>query len=228
MLKSDRPGIVLPSQSGSEFDREREILNYKPTIEYEEPPGEEDGFPTPTDNSDAEDTRKRVVSAIKSYEAIGQLAENIQGAVDQKVSTFEVQLNPSVDAHVIDAIKRCYPENKDPTKITYAMYKQCLARLGARGSNLPEVSKEDLAAAKSNPYKTDFGGMQASPGDNRPEVASPANSVQPIDLKLFQAAGIIALFKLLRPLIKLEDKKEIAEHLGSAGHLTPGAPLPTP
>jgi len=89
----------------------------------------------------------------------------------------------------------------------------------------PALSLSDVLTASNNPTKTDFGGLSNQQGQNRAEISSPASSVKPVDLEVFQAAGILALFALLRPLIKTEDAAAVNTHIATAGHMG-AAPLP--
>lgn len=222
MAKKEDTLTPSPGDVGHSFEREDIVLNYKPTIEYEEPPQEDVGQAPIEENREIEEARNRTQQLIDNYKKINDLTDIAQRRIDNRVQAgggLEIQLDPQRDAHVISALKRCFPEAKAHNKITYEMYKQCLARMNKSPGSVPQVRATDVQAAKEDPLRTDFGGFNAPPGLNRPEIASPAaGSIQPIDLSAFQAAGVLALFQLLYPYIKKEDKLEILEHLATAPH----------
>lgn len=217
MAKKEDLNPSSPQDVGHTFDRENYVLNFKPKIEYEEPLQEiEDLNPTTIDNvGELEDLRNRTQNLIDGYAAVTKLADIAQARIDEKVykdGGLDIQLDTLKDATVISAIKRCYPKVTDPNKITFEMYKTCLAKLAAQGAaKNVSVSDADINAAKNDPLRTSFGGLKNIPGTNRPEL-SPNNTIDPVDLNAFQIAGVLALFKMMYPLIKYEDKKEIKEH----------------
>lgn len=137
----------------------------------------------------------------------------------QTTSGVVVKLDPVKDAHVVAAMKRRFPEKADPTVITYEDYKQVIDCVHKHAPDVPAVSIADVRAAAANPQKTSFGGYDKLQGQNRPEISSIANSVQPIDLEAFQQGSILALFALLYPLIKMEDKLEILQHIATIPHI---------
>lgn len=198
-----------------DFTQERDILTFKPDIEYEEPDVDIlDEQPLEDQVSTLEDARKAVDDLSNSYKAVEKLAELTQKRVDKKVGNYVVNLDPNVDALVVEAIRRSFPEAKDPTKITFEMYKQCLAR--TNNAELPQVKAEDLAAAKQNPLKTDFSGFGAPPGMNRPEINSPAKIVEPLDMNELQQNLLKQLFELLQqfniPYIEWRFKRHLFKH----------------
>jgi hypothetical protein len=145
----------------------------------------------------------------------------MQQRIDNRVKAaggVEVKLDPSKDAATIAAMKRRFPDKKDPTKITYDDYKKVLDCVGKSAATPPAVSADDIRAAKSDPLRTDFGGLSNQHGENRPEISSPASAVQPVDSEAFQASAVLALFALLLPLIKTEDKLEIEQHKVDTPH----------
>lgn len=222
MANKEDKTIALPDDIGGSFDEERRILTYKPSIEYEEPPQEDiDYGVADPETSEIEDARKRTESIIENYKSINQLTNIAQGRIDSRIEAgggFEINLDPARDAQVVSALKRCFPEAKDHSKISYEMYKQCLMRMNKAAGSTPGISPADVQTAKEDPLRTNFGGIGSPPGMNRTEISSPASNVAPIDLAAFQAAGVLALFQLLYPLIKKEDKEEILQHLATAPH----------
>lgn len=211
--------VPFPDEIGHDFGRERDILAGHPIIEWEEPPQDDDlsdDYEVVPEKSELEGFRERTQNIVDGYRKISDLIDTAKEKLDRKVAAaggLDVQLDQNRDAHTIAANKRQFPD-KNPNVITYEMYRKALDFIAKnQDGKVPGISEDDVNAAKTDPLRTNFGGVGSVPGNNRPEISSPANSVSPIDLKVFQAVGVVALFKLLRPYIKMEDKKEIMEHL---------------
>jgi len=215
MANKENQEFIINSDVGNSFETEDEILNYKPVIEWEEPANEflenNDGVPLTTD---IDTLKTRTQGIIDGYNRVAKLAIDVQKQVDARVQTLgglDIQLNPTIDAAVIDAIKRRFP-TKDPNKITYSMYKQALNCLQQNAISPPAITPQDIQNAKNNPTKTDFGGIGNKPGDNRAEVASPANAMKPVDLNKFQKKAILKAFKLMEGLVSDNANDKVKKH----------------
>jgi len=226
----------LPDEIGHDFEDQDHILNYRPKIEYIEPSPEffEYKAPVKAPEDTIDDLRDRTAKLAAGFRAVAALADLAQKRVDNRVEetgSLQVKLDPVKDAHVIAAMKRKFPHKTgdigsadvsgsvaDPTIITYEDYKQAIDCVRNSSAPPPGINPQDIQQAKTDPYRTDFGGFNNQQGENRPEISSAANSVSPLDLAVFQKAGILALFALLYPLIKQEDKKEIIEHMITVPH----------
>lgn len=204
-----RASIPLPGDLGHDFEDDHNILNFRPEIGFVQPPDEVlDGggdiyFPIDTSDDTIDTLRQRAQELRNGYEKLHKLSEIAQQRIDERVNSaggFEMELDPNVDAHVIAAIKRRYPEKTDPNKITYDDYKRCLSNI-ANYQELPSIDPEEVRAAKSDPYRTDFGGYGAKPGDNRIEKQATVQNMQPLDINQFQANAIIKLFEMLKDMI---------------------------
>lgn len=225
MAKKEDTRIPLPGDAGHTFEDQDFVLNYRPTIDFVEPEQvdlDEDAVP-PSEEVTIDTLRDRTQKLINGYRAVAKLADLAQTRVDQRAATMKVKLDPVKDQITIAAVKRCFPEKADPTEITYDDYKSCVQKMQDNAPAPPAVTAEAIRAATSDPFRTDFGGFSNQQGENRPEISSPAASVQPLDLGAFQKAGILALYAMMRPLVKLDDSVAINKHLSSAGHLG-GAP----
>jgi len=221
VVRKKDTNFALPNDVGGSFEEEDFILNYRPTIEFVEPPQEAYEFPEEISVENIDNLRDRTQKLINGLDTAVKLADLAQKRVDERVVSaggFISQLDPVKDAQVIAAMKRRFPDKTDPTKITYDEYKEALSCLQQSAVDAPAVSTEDIKAAQADPYRTDFGGKDNQEGQNRAELSSPASSVSPIDLEAFQKAGILALFALMLPLIKIEDTKEVVKHLATAPH----------
>ena len=205
--------LNLPNELGNDFSDDRKILKNRPTIEYEEPDAareEDTGVASSVEPETIEEARQQVQEVIDGYKQVEDLADLTQKRVDERVGNYSIQLDQSRDSHVIDAIGRCFPEAKDKTKISYEMYKQCLSRIN--NAKIDYVSQEDILEARKNPLKTDFAGYGNLSGMNRNEISSPANVVEPVNLKDFQNSAIPKLFDLLKPLVLGLVLAQIIQH----------------
>jgi len=198
--------FITPDAVGHDFEDDDYILNYKPVIEFVEPdiqPDDGDDFFEPEPPATLDSLRTRTANVIEGYKAIKKLTDLAQERIDQRVAAaggLEMILDPNVDSHVIEALKRKFPD-EDPTKITYDMYRNCLDAQRRNQPDLPVVTGEDIRAAKADPYRTDFGGLGNTGGQNRAEISSPANMVKPINISSFQTTVVKKLFEMLTPLI---------------------------
>jgi hypothetical protein len=217
---------VFPVNSdvGNDFEDEDFILNWHPKIEFVQPepelvmPSEVE----PELEPETIDTiRDRTQKAVNGFDAVTKLADLAQKRIDNRVAAtggLTMKLNPAQDAATIAAIKRRFPKKEDPTLLTYDDYKQVLECVRKSAIEPPTVTASDIHAAKADPYRTNFGGLNNQQGENRAEVASSANSIQPLDLSKFQQGAVLALFALLLPLVLKEIKVEILQHLVTAPH----------
>jgi len=224
--------LPLPDDVGHDFEDDDFILNYRPVIEYVEP-GQE--FPDNYMEEPAEplldDLRNQTQGLIDANEAVGKLADLAQQRIDNRVAAsggLTIQLDPKVDGLAIAAMKRRFP-GEDPAKITYDMYKNALDCIDRQAPTPPKITDKDIRAAKADPLRKDFGGLGKQPGQNRAEVNSPMQVVEPVDLEDFQDNAVISLFALLLPMIMLQDQIAIIKHKIDTPHPDPKAGgIPTP
>jgi len=214
--------LILPNQVGNSFYKEDSILNYRPTIKFIEPEQEEDEQEfvelPPTIN----DNKNRTQVLVDGFNNISKVLDKAQQRVDDKVKLtggLSIKLDPIKDFNVISAMKRKFPDKKDPAVIDYEDYKKALDCINNNSPNLLNVSNADIELAKQNPLKTDFGGSNNTNGENRSDLSSPFSTVQPVDISKYQKVAVLALFAMLLPMIKAEDKKEVALHLATVPHV---------
>jgi hypothetical protein len=205
----ERTSLPMPDELGHDFEDDHHILTFRPKIAFIQPPtqeldgGDDINFPVDTSDDSIDAMRQQARELRNGYEKLHKLAEITQGRIDQRIAAdggFEMHLDPQVDAHVIAAIKRRYPDKTDPNKITVEDYKRCLSNI-ANSVTLPGIDPEAVRAAKSDPYRTDFGGYGNKPGDNRVERQTSVQGIQPLDINKFQANAIIKLFEMLKDMI---------------------------
>lgn len=208
--------IPLPDDVGGDFEDEHHVLNYRPRIEFVEPPAEA-AEPLVSEEPEDEigDVRNRTQNLIQTLDAVGQLIDQAQGRIDQRVKAMggvNIKLDPNKDAAVIAAMKRRFPDKEDPTIISYDDYKQAMDCIQRSAPSPLEIAEADMNAARADPLRTDFGGLGNTQGENRAEISSPASSVEPVDLEQFQKNAVVALFSLMLPLITQQTKADITQH----------------
>jgi hypothetical protein len=213
--KEDKLGAPNTDDLGNSFEKEDQVLNYKPRIEYEEPEQITEERPISEEPPGLSEIRDRTQNLISGYQSVRKLVALAKKRIDDRVAAgggMEVKLDPKADAMVISALQRCFPNLTDYTKITYEQYKTCLARLTKMGQMAPQIAQADIDFAKQNPLQTQFGGLINQAGENRPEISSPANMIKPVDTQQLQTAGTLSLFKKMYPLIHREIINEVQRH----------------
>jgi hypothetical protein len=219
--KKNSLNITMPGDVGHSFEQDDFLLNYRPKIEFVEPVQEFSEPPLLVEEETIDSSRDRTQSLIDGYRGVVGLIDIAQQKIDLRVKAaggLSIRLDPVKDQHVISAMKRRFPDKADSTIIDYEDYKQVVDCVNSHGPILPTITTADLRAAKADPLRTDFGGVGNQNGENRPEISSATETVAPIDLDAFKKGAVIALFALLYPLIKKEDKIEILQHLVTAPH----------
>jgi hypothetical protein len=218
MAKKKDHRINLPGDRGNQFSETDYILNYKPTIDYVEPADQFHDDELVVLDPTLDDLRDRSQKLLAGYKNLKQLADLAGDKLDKRVKDdggLTMELDPNIDAATISAIQRRFPD-ADPQKLTYDMYKDALKCLNSQAPSVPQVTAEDIKREKTNPLKTDFGGWNAPPGDNR--IEKQENNVNPVDLGVFQSAATIALFALLLPMINSNTSAAIATHSVTLPH----------
>lgn len=219
--KEEKIAAPTSEDLGNSFDREDRVLNYKPKIEYEEPEQIPEERPIPESKTELAQLRNRTSDLVAGYQSVKGLVALAKTRIDNRVAAgggMEVKLDAKVDAVAIEALKRCFPDAPDHTKITYEQYKICLTKMSKIGQLTPQVSQVDVDLAKQNPLLTEFGGLANQAGENRSEISSPAGNIKPVDTQKLQTAGTLALFKKMYPLIKRELEAEIRQHEATKKH----------
>lgn len=205
MGKKEDYHLNLPNDVGSSFDKEDDILNFRPQINFVAPDhelefGDHLEEPPPVE----EEARDRTRAVIEGLNELNKLAGLTGKRLDSRMESLgnlDMKLDPNVDAATIAAMKRAFSDKKDPTIITYDDYKKCLRHLENNASDKSAKEEKDYLdgfnQALSNPTKTNF-------GIQRPEIINSEGAgtgIEPIDLSAFQVAAVISLFALLQPMI---------------------------
>ena len=207
MAKKKDQVIPLPNDVGNDFDDDRDFLTFRPKIDFVSPdfiPSEADPYVTRATDDEIGDKKQEIEKHITELNALVDLADLAEARIDGRVEALgglDIHLDPIVDASTISAMKRMFPSDPHPEKISYAQYKQAIKKISSSAKTPPTFGPLDLRAAQENPYKTDFGGLGLPPGMARPEISSSGKVIEPLNLPDFVAAAIIALFTLLISLI---------------------------
>lgn len=184
-------------------NEDKSLLDYRPEIRWVEPTIEGN---IPEGKKPLGDTQEQVNKdldlLVKSAKAYQLLAEVFQAKVDERVKDFYIKLDPKVDRSVIDAMRRKYGNrfkggntiidftgktqaeiegNFDPTKITFAQYKECREALKDRGNAMAQdftLNKDEMKQIRADPLQPiEFGIMtpEGKHGLLKPESNKPSN-----------------------------------------------------
>ncbi len=183
-------------------ERSRDILTFRPVIDFVEPdqePEEPNPVEVPLDEPQAEDIAARKERIRKIAKAVEVLGAAVQARVDRRAKDVKIRLDPVVDAATIQALKRQFPEDDDekPDKdysISYDRYKICRDRIRVEGERVAlnaTVSEEEIARAREALDRNEaniggFGTREATDGSLRPELEPKARIIEPIDIDEFQ------------------------------------------
>lgn len=188
------------------------ILNYRPTLEWEEPEDiDEDAIPE-IGQTEQQLAREKTEQLIAGYTELAKIADLIQKKIDDRVKIlggFSAQLDPKVDAATIAAMKRRFPE-VDSGTLTYDIYKKALACIKENQKELPLVKSDEIKNSQLNPSLTNFGGFGSAPGKLRPEISNPI--VDPVDLAKYQEDAVEELFDKMEDMISNNSASAVLTH----------------
>jgi hypothetical protein len=187
------------------FEQDDFLLNYRPQIGFVEPEQEIlDTVPEPKVVS-IDDTKNKTTELVNGLRTANELVKITQQRIDDRVNALgglTIKLDPIKDHAIVAAMKRRFPDKIDPTQISYDDYRSVLGCVQDNTITPPEVSVDDIRNASQDPYRTDFGGINNQQGENRLEVSSTIQSIAPIDLEEYQKNAVLAVFKMMLPLLK--------------------------
>lgn len=115
---------------------DRNLLNFRPDINYIEPdvqPGVID--PVTEDLPQLEDFLDKRRKVMKLAQAADILATFMQARADEKAQNMVINLDPKVDALVIQTMIRRFP-GANPNRITYPQYRACKDAMREAGQNI--------------------------------------------------------------------------------------------
>jgi hypothetical protein len=200
----------------SEFSsKQRNILNFRPNIHFVEPQQIEDNkLPFTEQTTSIDQIKQDVNDLIAEYGNLQVKADDLQTIIDSKSSTVEIKLDDNLDAAVLAALRRHF---KDPNKstITYNDYISCLKIINDAGiANATNVDQNDVLSSASDPNRIVFGTLNIDSGLARPELASHAQVIPPLDMNNFQVEQLEQLFESLVPKITGLVTKLVPELVG--------------
>lgn len=193
----------LPGDVGHDFEDDYDILNFRPDIGFVAPEHQVEELGEPVEDNLAKQ-KQSTEDLISRYDALGELVDMAEQRIDDRVDALgglTILLDQNVDAAVIAAMKRKFPDNAAPDRITYQQYKAALKGMMSQTQETPGYGPLDLQKAQENPLKTDFGALALPPGYGRPEISSGSSVIKPISIPEFVTAAVLSLFGLLVSLI---------------------------
>lgn len=174
-------------------DTSRDILEFRPNIEFVEPEVQEGPIIPVSEPTNLQNVVKEADETRKLAKAVDTLAAALQAKADLRAKDMVVNLDPKVDAPTISSMRRLHP-GADPTKITYPQYAQCKENqrkkgldLGKQGLVTPEqVEKARAALDGTTGFDAGFNSEAAKTGGFRPEVNPDNQIIEPIEMEEFQ------------------------------------------
>jgi hypothetical protein len=174
-------------------DTSRDILEFRPQIEFVEPevqPGPIQPIAAP---EKLEDVLQKADETRKLAKAVDTLAAALQAKADLRAKDMIIKLDPRVDAPVIAAMKRAHP-GADPTIITYPQYAACKENQLQKGLDLAKqglIDPEDIEKARAslgtgadiNGFDAGFNSEEARTGGFRPERNEQNQIIAPLDME---------------------------------------------
>jgi hypothetical protein len=169
-------------------------LEYRPHIEFVEPPQEpEDPRPVQQIGDDFP-LQKQQDELLNLVNAVDVLGAALQSRINERAKNIKIKLDPNVDAQVIQAMCRMFSKDDENdcfgildnnnVYITYEHYKQARETICKYGADL---------AVNIKPKDEIFNESDLTDGSLRPELSDKAQVVEPLDMAAFQEN----LFKLL-------------------------------
>lgn len=182
-------------QQDQNFSQQRDILNFKPRINFVEPDQIDDELPVREQPVSLDSVKSDTDQLIADYAQIEDLSNLAQQRIDDRSAGLTIQLDSQADAHIISAVQRHFGD-PNKTSITYDDYRECLDHINDQ-ANFTLVDPAEVQKASQDQFRTDFGVFGAD--SPRPDLQSEAQSIQPVDLKSFQIQQLEELLKLLTP-----------------------------
>jgi hypothetical protein len=171
----------------------RGILNFRPVIDFVEPEVESVS-PNPIEGpapiiDDAVEAEKIRLDLFNLAESVDVLATAVQARIDLKAKDMRIKLDSNVDAAVIAAIRREFPDADDT--ISYDMYKHCrenIRRYADAQASKNRITQDmiDEATKDPNALAGGFNTAAAKDGTMRPELMPKAQLIEPLDIDEFQ------------------------------------------
>jgi hypothetical protein len=179
----------------------REILEFRPDIEFVEPPIGPGVITAAPPAASVEEVEAAVDRVTKLAQAVNALAAATQAKADIRAQDMVIRLDPAADARTIAAMKRVYP-GADPFQITYDQYRHCKDNQRLKGEDIARkalISPEEIGDARKTvraeqnrgnirgaTSTAGYGTEAARTGGLRPELNPRINMLEPLDIEEFQ------------------------------------------
>lgn len=185
-------------------EEDRDLLEFRPRIEFVEPPAER-GVITPQaipiQLEDIQAERQRVKQMARAVEV---LATATQARLDDKAKNLTIRLDRLADQDAIQAMRRHFP-GQDPNVITYEQWRKCQDEIRARGLEIarqalftPEEIRAAGDAAQSGNFAIGgYGTLETNSGALRPEVDRRSIIIPPINIEEMQIDLICILVNFI-------------------------------
>ena len=180
----------------------RDILNFRPLIEFVEPdlePQAPNPIPEPPPiEDDAEAAEKIRLELFNLAESVDVLAAALQARIDLRAKDMKIRLDPRVDAAPIAALKRLFPEapfqsvdtpdgpEEDGFFISYDQYKACRENIRLYADEKAKKNQIKPTDVDLKNYVAGFDSPEAKDGRLRPDLIPNAQLIDPLDIGKFQ------------------------------------------
>lgn len=181
--------------------RDKDILKFKPTIEFVEPeqePVTPNPIKLPEEDNTPQEVADRRNKIKKMADAVNKLASAVQNRIDDKAKNQIIRLDSNVDAQVMMSMMRTYPD-ADPNVITYDQYRNCkenLLEFGKKTAQKVVIDPDEVDKLRDEMLQDTFktsafnigglGTVESTDGRLRPELDPNANIIEPMDFNEFQ------------------------------------------
>lgn len=185
---------------------DRSALSFRPKIEFVEP---EFTGPMPSgktsDTESVEEVSDKWDELDRVARAASLLAQAVQIQIDQNSGDFYIGLDPNHDRHVMDALRRRFPDS--PTdRVSYDQYRECRTALAERAQGFAAgvmPSSDQIKETRKNPMDEnaaigfDLNSIEAKTGMLRPELIAENMPVQQLDMDEVQSNLLLSLMNKL-------------------------------
>ena len=172
-------------------NKSRNQLNYRPNIQYIEPPQEPEE-PNPIQEiGDDQSLIKEEDELLALAESVDILGGVLQARINEEAKNIKIKIDPVVDFQVMQAMCRVFGTTDDLVddcnflEINYEQYRKAREQICKYGADLAKQAVADGPEEIDESVYTD--------GSLRPELSEKAQVVKPIDMEKFRTE----LFKLL-------------------------------
>lgn len=185
--------------------RSKNILNFRPNINFEEPEQQESPIQAVEEDSTPQEIENKRIKIKNLADSVYNLARAVQLKIDNKSKDQIIILDSGMDNAVIRALRRSYPDASNFDRITYEQYKTCRDRLRDYSSRVAlrsSITQDEVNSARNQMKNGKFtvGGINTEESTNgglRPELDERNRLIEPLDMEELQGELLKALFNML-------------------------------